>query len=649
MLWEVDEDRIPELELQRESERIEALLASHEVDLDAEGPFRVRGPLRTSSPVAAAIGDDTIAEILGSEPHFPDSWQWESATPLVYDSLSPEESLDSSGRAGASLILSLDVSWLAESRCSTPEEVALLPREQSEDLDFHPESRDADWIDGSEGLSLGPPATSPRLSLRCMDAPKTAQARDFAISQFTSLPALSMHAVWSWLPRSIKDIFLGTSRFTKLFRPWSCGRPISLSDYDYREVSFHLSSLLYLGVISRARKDRAFQSYPFLVPKAAAGKQRLVIDYGHLKRCAGYFSPKFTLRPIVASASAAATLKAAKWFVKLDLRDAFYSIPIPSRLRWVSTFKFGDSFFVFNRLPMGLFISPYLLQSILRSILARFPRSWVHIDDILLWDTDVSRLQSSLRRIIRALHGAGFRLNLRKSILAPTQQITYCGLSFTSGRWDFTRDKIATWRRILRHWPRRADSHRRQQARGFMSYVLFAVGLSSAWLRLADHRGWRDLLRHLFDRLPRGWKDKPGHGPHWAVDAAARDLAVVDEKLRPRFLARYQGHINVGEMLALMLACSSAPEGSTVWCDSRVATAWRWRARSAVALSAVLSAVCVKRSIYIEWLPSSWNPADMWTRRHDSTNEVTPDGVLRWSLSCGFSSDPVDRCSVLIG
>ena len=113
-------------------------------------------------------------------------------------------------------------------------------------------------------------------------------------------------------------------------------------------------------------------------------------------------------------------LSKATVFAKIDLRDAFYSMLLPRGLRHVSTFPFDNSYYVFNRLPMGLFISAFILQTVLRTVLAQVPWVWIHLDNILLWETCHMRLARKVATCLRLLNEVGFKINPGKSSLAPT-------------------------------------------------------------------------------------------------------------------------------------------------------------------------------------------------------------------------------------
>ena len=296
---------------------------------------------------------------------------------------------------------------------------------------------------------------------------------------------------------------------------------------------------------------------------------------------------------------------------------------------------------------MGLFLSPFLLQKALQALLVSVKLCWVHIDDILIWGSDVADVSEREEKVLRLLRAARFRINTRKSQLAPRNTIQYCGLEFTADKiWNFTADKIATLKEVLRTWG--YSKTRTTRYLGFLAYVLNASGLSPAWARLVQHyRSWRYLFDCLFSRLPRSWKDKRPRRINWSCDAAKDDLAVVDERGILRWHARHEQHINVAEAMALTKAMLLAPCGAAIWTDSKVAEAWTKRAKKGWHFSAMLSLLRVAKRLQINWLPSPWNPADAFTRlsppfkrtglcdRKQMGHFFTPRECINNALKCG--------------
>ena len=133
-----------------------------------------------------------------------------------------------------------------------------------------------------------------------------------------------------------------------------------------------------------------------------------------------------------------------KCFVKVDIKDAFYAMPLPRCLEIVSAFRWKGMTYGFRRLPMGLYASPAILQAMLTSIVRSVTKDgWVHVDDILLHHESPKQLHRTTIYLIRVLHTVGFKINCGKSHLGPARKINYCGLELdtTTDTYNVMRSK----------------------------------------------------------------------------------------------------------------------------------------------------------------------------------------------------------------
>ena len=609
--------------------RIEAAarLRQHEVDLDADLGFPDQPrPMRASTPLPR-LGDTTLFSVFNQTVDFPADWMWCSTDTGIRPPSEDELSLGSVESNSTVLMASIDISWasgslnLDASPESTIADGTAAPSRRDGTRSFDDRSstsasdEDSFFLDASEGPCLRPARGSGKTT-NLHEKSFASLPSLFFCEPFQTLPDANLAAFWQRTPSTWRRIYMNKSKVNFLRAAWSRGKPKRYNGYDFKALSLYISRLLYQGVIIAVKREKNFVSYPFILPKKAGERPRFIVDYGHLRDKDLYTAPTFSLSPILASGAAVATLQHALFFAKVDLRDAFHTMPLPRTLRRVSTFSFAGKYYQYRRLPMGLYISPYLLQTALRALFKGVAQCWVHVDDILIWGRSQQEVREKITRVVRLLHSANFRINTKKSALKPQTTIQYCGLQFESGaQWEFTQDKVNTLRRVLETW----DNNRKKRTKrylGFVTYVLCASGLSAAWAKLIEkYPIWRSFFWFTFCRLPRAWKDKRPRRINWACDAAAGDLAVVDNKGVLQWHATHDEHINIAEAMALLKAAAMMPTDSAIWTDSKVAKGWLRRARS-WSISAVLSWITTYKRIQVHWLPSAWNPADAYTRMH---------------------------------
>ena len=153
----------------------------------------------------------------------------------------------------------------------------------------------------------------------------------------------------------------------------------------------------------------AFYSRLFLVPKMG-GSMRPVIDLSALNQFIE--SPHFQMEHL---SSIKTLLKPGHFMTKLDLKDAYLSVAVHPDCQKYLRFVWKNKTFQFRALPFGLNIEPQVFTRLLKPVAAflrkRGARLVIYLDDILVNDIII---------------------NKEKSILKPTQVITFLGFTINS-------------------------------------------------------------------------------------------------------------------------------------------------------------------------------------------------------------------------
>ena len=125
-----------------------------------------------------------------------------------------------------------------------------------------------------------------------------------------------------------------------------------------------------------------FFSTLFLVPKKDGG-QRPVVNLKALNNFVQ--TPHFKMEGIHTLKN---LLRAGDWLTKVDLKDAYFAIPIHPEHRKYLRFSMADKLYQFTCLPFGLAWAPWVFTKTLRPVAAIVRelgmRVIVYIDDILL-------------------------------------------------------------------------------------------------------------------------------------------------------------------------------------------------------------------------------------------------------------------------
>ena len=149
------------------------------------------------------------------------------------------------------------------------------------------------------------------------------------------------------------------------------------------------------------------------------------------------------------------SLQKGDWATSLDLRDAYFHIPIHRKSRRYLRFFFKGKIYQFRALPFGLSVSPYVFSRVLKAVLRHVRRLGIrvhtYLDDWL--QLSVSEVQSwqHSRRLLNIILELGFVPNWEKSELVPTQKFCFLGARFNliKGQVGPSLERISTFQQAL--------------------------------------------------------------------------------------------------------------------------------------------------------------------------------------------------------
>ena len=108
-------------------------------------------------------------------------------------------------------------------------------------------------------------------------------------------------------------------------------------------------------------------------------------------------------------------LKKGDYMVKIDLKDAYLTVPIWQNHQKYLRFLWRDSLLEFACLPFGLASAPRVFTKLLKPVLSilrqRGIRLIVYLDDILLMAPSVEQVLPHAASTLNLLEGLGFTVN----------------------------------------------------------------------------------------------------------------------------------------------------------------------------------------------------------------------------------------------
>ena len=204
--------------------------------------------------------------------------------------------------------------------------------------------------------------------------------------------------------------------------PQPCRGPV----YRYPELAkSHIADLLkemeQKHIIERSQ---AAWLSPIVLVNKPDGSKRMCLDYrGVNKHLATDVYPLPRLDELVEQAAG------HKYYCTLDLKDAYFQVPLDEASRDLTTFTDGVALYRFTRLPFGLSCSPSLFSKSISSILSPLVQEgWLknYLDDLILWAPSFEELLVRLEKLFGLLMEKGIKLNLSKCSFG-LKQITFLG------------------------------------------------------------------------------------------------------------------------------------------------------------------------------------------------------------------------------
>lgn len=200
---------------------------------------------------------------------------------------------------------------------------------------------------------------------------------------------------------------------------------------DKVEISRSISDLLRLGAISPClRSKNDFISSIFLAPKPN-GTKRFILN---LKKLNSYISsPHFKMED---HRTAARLVPKGGYMANIDLKEAYFLLPISIEHRKYLRFIFEGNCFEFNAMPYGLSAAPRVFTKLMKEVINylrnKGQRSEIYLDDIFCIGDTYTECQTNVTKTIELLNCLGFVINYEKSNLEPRQICKFLGFIYNT-------------------------------------------------------------------------------------------------------------------------------------------------------------------------------------------------------------------------
>lgn len=258
-----------------------------------------------------------------------------------------------------------------------------------------------------------------------------------------------------------------------------------LTENEVKLYSKSIQHLLEIGAVKTVKKcENQFLSGFFLRQKDS-GEYRFILNLKRLNKC--ITPPHFKLEDI---RTAKNLITKNCFLASIDLKDAYFLVPILEEHKKYLRFAFHKQIFEFQCLPFGLATAPFCFTKLLKPVFSflrerRF-LSVVYLDDCLLYGTSSAQCEQNVVETSKLLKKLGFLINTEKSHTEPTQNIDFLGFTLNTKCMEIsiTQKRIVKIKTSLQHFLNKNRAKIRDFSKIIGCLVAVCVATEYGWFHL---------------------------------------------------------------------------------------------------------------------------------------------------------------------
>ena len=215
--------------------------------------------------------------------------------------------------------------------------------------------------------------------------------------------------------------------------PFQFGPPqlARVNQEERLQINSEIKEMLRKGAIQQVKPEPGkFLSNLFLVSKKDGG-HRPVINLKFLSSFMPYKHFKMEGMHLIKD-----LLQEHDFLIKVDLKDAYFGIPLDKSSRKYIRFQWKENLYEFLCLCFDLGPTPLIFTKLLKIPIALSRRinvrKMIFLDDMLAMAQTLKEILQAKETLIFLLQNLGFVINLKKSQLTPVKEIEFLGLVINS-------------------------------------------------------------------------------------------------------------------------------------------------------------------------------------------------------------------------
>ena len=208
-------------------------------------------------------------------------------------------------------------------------------------------------------------------------------------------------------------------------------KPLPFSELECDIIDKEIETMLDKGVIEFSEHETGeFLSNIFLRPKKD-GRFRVILNLRHFNEFVD--SDHFKMDSIVTCIN---LMKKDCYMASIDLRDAYYSVPIAEHDRKYLKFIWKGQLYSYTCLAMGLACAPRKFVKLLKPVFSYLHSkghvSSGYLDDTFLEGDDYETCQKNVEATVDLLEKLGFFVHVEKSMMTPSKELEHLGFKLNS-------------------------------------------------------------------------------------------------------------------------------------------------------------------------------------------------------------------------
>lgn len=231
--------------------------------------------------------------------------------------------------------------------------------------------------------------------------------------------------------------------------------PIQFSEEEFKAIFTEIEELERKGVVRQIDEghDNVMDPNQFFsnifLRKKSNGSFRVILNLRNFNEVI-----KYTHFKMDSLQDALYLMHSKCFFTSVDIKDAYYSLPLHDKAKRFFRFKLGNKMFEFNSLVMGYSDAPRIFTKIMKPVLATLREDNImiimYIDDALIFGKTFDDCLQACCRVVKLFDSLGFTVHPDKSCLIPNQEIIFLGFILNSVSMTVrpTSEKIETVQRL---------------------------------------------------------------------------------------------------------------------------------------------------------------------------------------------------------